>query len=138
MRDDVGIRANGSSKNETILIVDDQDQVLSMLGTVFSEIGYRVITAVDGQDAVDKFTDNVDSVDIILMDIIMPRKDGVEAYKEICSLKPNVLIVFMSGFTANHIEGLNPDAINIVHKPISPPIIAKRIRETLDGVYQYG
>jgi|BarGraIncu00431A_1022009.scaffolds.fasta_scaffold57037_1 DNA-binding NtrC family response regulator len=137
MRDDIDIRTNNSNDHETVFIVDDHDLIRDMLETVFSEFGYKVITACDGQDAVDKFKDHIDLIDIILMDIIMPLKDGVEAYKEICHLKPDVKIVFMSGYNDNNLYNLNPN-ISFLKKPFKHSMLLNTIRKTLDGVYQGG
>lgn len=137
MSDDISIIINEARGYETILIADDQRMIRDVLETVFRTTGYNVITARDGQDAVDKFKDNIDSIDIILMDVVMPRKDGVEAYKEICKIKPSVKIVFMSGYTTNDLDELKPN-IDLVLKPFMPSALVNRIRKTLDGVCQCG
>lgn len=122
------IKFHGS---ETVLLVDDQIELVRLLETVLTESGYTVIPAFDGQQAVDKFKENSNAIDIILMDIIMPRKDGVKAYHEISSLKPDVKVIFMTGFPSDILGEVN-NRLELVVKPFMPFEIVRKIREKLD------
>ena len=62
-------------------------------------MGYTVITASDGQDAVAKFMENKDRIQLLLFDIIMPKKNGREAYEEIKKMKPDIPVLFASGYS---------------------------------------
>jgi len=117
--------------SETILLVDDQIALVQLLETVLTECGYTVISAFDGQHAVEKFKELSDSIDIILMDIIMPRKDGVKAYHEINTIKPDVKVIFMSGFPSD-IFGVMNNQIELIVKPFMPFEVVRKIREKLD------
>lgn len=117
--------------SETILLVDDQIELVQLLEAVLTECGYTVICAFDGQHAVEKFKEHCDSIDIILMDIIMPRKDGVKAYHEINTIKPDVKVIFMSGFPSD-IFGVMNNQIELIAKPFTPFEVVRKIREKLD------
>jgi len=83
--------------NETIMVVDDEEPVRNMLSKFLFSLGYNVLTAEDGQAAVDKFTEHSESVKAIVMDVDMPRKDGITASIEIKTLKQDTSIVLISG-----------------------------------------
>ena len=70
-------------KGETILIAEDEPQVRESMRLILQENGYKIIEAENGEDAVRKFKGNRDAVSLILLDVIMPVKNGREAYEEI-------------------------------------------------------
>lgn len=84
--------------DETILVVDDIEPVRSFLNDVLPMFGYSVICAEDGMDGLKKFAENKDKIHIILLDIVMPKLNGIELFKEIKKLKPNAKVLFMSGY----------------------------------------
>ena len=80
----------------TILVADDDPFVREVIKGILTEFGYEVILAVNGIDVINKFRDNMDKVDLVLMDIVMPYKHGKSAQEEIRKMKPEVKIQFMS------------------------------------------
>lgn len=116
---------------ETLLIVDDDNEVLNLLSDLFRDSGYNVISARDGEEAVDVYKKNCDNIHLVLMDIVMPRKDGIAASVEINEHNPDAVIFFMSGY--------NPDTYgersgrNFIKKPFLPSELIKMIRDHLDG-----
>lgn len=118
--------------SETVLLVDDHGDLLKLLESVLTECGYRVITAYDGQNAIDLFKTHADAIDIILMDIIMPNKDGVRAYNEIRSIRPEIKVIFMSGFPSASFGELH-GRIDLIIKPFLPFELVRKIREKLDA-----
>lgn len=120
----------GTSCEETILLVEDEVHVQKFLADALESMGYKVILAVDGQEAVDKYRDNRAAVDLVLMDIMMPRKDGVTAHKEIMALNPAAKILMMSGYAAVSLG--NIDNLNFIQKPMSPSLLFANIREVLN------
>lgn len=120
----------GTSCAETILLVEDEMHVQKFLAGALESVGYKVILAVDGQEAVDKYKDNRAAVDLILMDIMMPRKDGVTARKEILELNPAAKILMMSGYYAVSLG--NIDNLNFIQKPMLPSKLFTNIRDVLD------
>ncbi len=94
-----------------------------------------MIKAVDGEDAVIKFCENRDQVKLLLLDGIMPRKNGKEAYEEIRAINPSIKAIFVSGYTEDIIsrEGLLEQGINFVQKPVTPSALLNKVREILDA-----
>jgi len=120
--------------SETILVAEDDANVGSMVETVLRQFGYRVILARDGQDCIEKFIENRDGIDLILMDMIMPRKNGHEAYQEIRRIEPAVKIIYTSGYTADFMQnrGVCEEGIELVMKPVQPLELLQKIRDVLD------
>jgi len=119
---------------ETILLAEDDENVRNLDRTVLESFGYTVITAIDGQDAVNKYKENMGKVHLLLFDIIMPRKTGKEAYDEIQAMMPEVKVLFVSGYAPDEIRKrvLINDRMPMVIKPIAPRELLKKVRETLD------
>lgn len=120
---------------ETILVADDDMEVTAITNTIFLDAGYKVILANDGQSAVDKFKENLDNIQLILLDIIMPKKNGREVYEEIKKVQPSVKAVFTSGYTEDIINQkmVIEEGLNFIMKPIMPTELLKKVREVLDS-----
>ncbi len=119
---------------ETLLVAEDDNDVRAFTCSVLREFGYKVIEAVNGEDAVAKFMENTGKVDLLLLDVVMPRKNGREAYEEIKKTSPDLKAVFLSGYTANiiHKQGILEKDMNFILKPVSPRDLLRRVREVLD------
>ncbi len=121
-------------KGETILIAEDDPAVREVLRLSLEEHGYMVIEAENGEDAVRQYKDNIEKVSLVLLDVIMPLKNGREACDEIKGLKSDAKVVFVSGYTDDIIMGkglLKPDT-ELITKPISPDNLLRRVRKVLD------
>ncbi|MEK6656877.1 MAG: ATP-binding protein, partial [Nitrospirota bacterium] len=119
---------------ETILLAEDELEVRRLVKTVLEEFGYKVIEAVDGEDAINRFTENKDRIDIVILDVIMPKKNGREAYNELKNIKPDIKTIFISGYTEDIIkrEDIFEMGLNFIAKPVSPSDLLEKIREVLD------
>ncbi|OGL48370.1 MAG: hypothetical protein A3H37_05200 [Candidatus Schekmanbacteria bacterium RIFCSPLOWO2_02_FULL_38_14] len=119
---------------ETVLVAEDDKMLQKLTSEVLSESGYTVILAQDGQEAVDKFIEHRDSIQLLLFDIIMPKKNGKEAYDEIIKICPSMKVLFISGYAADIIreKGILKDGLSFVTKPISPTALLRKVREVLD------
>lgn len=120
--------------SETILLVEDNSEVRASTKALLEEFGYRIIEATDGEDAIVQFNRHKDGVKLVILDVIMPKKNGREAYEEIRKIKPAVRAVFTSGYTANiiHQKGILSEGLEFIHKPISPEALLRKVREILD------
>jgi two-component system cell cycle sensor histidine kinase/response regulator CckA len=120
---------------ETILIAEDNADLRELFSTILEHYGYQLINAVDGQDAVIKFRENRDQVKLVLLDGIMPRKNGKEAYEEIRGINPSIKAIFVSGYAEDIVskEGLLEQGINFLQKPVSPLALLNKVREILDA-----
>lgn len=120
---------------ETLLVADDEPCVREYLETFLSGLGYRVLLARDGQEAVKLFRENMDTVDLVLMDVIMARKNGREAALEIRGIRDVIPILFASGYPFDLIEeqGLLQNRELVLMKPLVPFELAGKLRQMLDG-----
>lgn len=121
--------------SETILVAEDEASVRQLLDTVLTEAGYEVVLAEDGQDAIEKFAGRRDGIQLVLMDLIMPRKGGREAADEIRGLRPGVKVLFSSGYSPDLVEarGAGRESFELVMKPVAPLDLLRRVRELLDS-----
>jgi len=120
--------------HETILVAEDDPAVRRLVSEILQSCGYKVILAEDGEDAVQKFRGNRDTISLILMDMIMPKKNGREALKEMQRIRPGTKAIFSSGYTADFIEsrGVSEIGIDLIMKPVQPTELLKKIRHMLD------
>jgi len=124
--------------NLRILLVDDEPDVLDFLSFNLQKEGYEVYTASEGREAV-QLAKKV-APNLILLDVMMPEMDGIEACKEIRSLPEckDALIVFLTARTEDYsqIAGLDAGADDYVSKPIKPRVLISRIKALLRRRYQ--
>ena len=120
--------------SETILLAEDDSEVRKITRNILESSGYRVIEAVDGEDAVNKFLLDKDDIQLLVFDVIMPKKSGKEAYEEVRKISPDVRALFTSGYTADtiHRKGVLEEGINFIPKPVAPDVLLKKMREILD------
>jgi len=120
---------------ETVLVAEDDANLRKLDVLILEQGGYTVITANDGQDAVTKFMENKDRVQLLLFDIIMPKKSGREAHEEIRQVSPEVPALFTSGYSLDMLrdKALIEIGTAMIYKPMSPQSLLKKVREVLDA-----
>ncbi|PKN18950.1 MAG: hybrid sensor histidine kinase/response regulator [Deltaproteobacteria bacterium HGW-Deltaproteobacteria-6] len=120
---------------ETILIAEDDAGIRDLVTTILTDHGYEVIGSADGEEAIDRFSENKEKVALVMLDGIMPKKNGKEAYIEIKALNPEVKVIFMSGYSENMIdlEATKFKDVHFLQKPVLPSNILKKVREVLDN-----
>ena len=109
--------------------------VRSLIASILGEFGYTVIEAQDGEEALERFTAEPDRIDLCLFDVIMPKKKGEEAYKEISRMQPGTKAIFLSGYEAGVLQqtGMLNEGVPFISKPILPRELLRKMREVLDG-----
>ena len=119
---------------ETILMAEDEEALRKLNGTVLKQYGYTVIEAVDGVDAVNKYRENKDNIQILLFDLIMPKMNGSEAYDAIRKITPDIKIIFASGYSPDIVRQkvLLDEDVPLIYKPVSPFDLLRKVREVLD------
>jgi|GEM_PF-941173 len=119
---------------ETILIAEDDDMVRDITAAALTRFGYKVIEAVDGDDATCKFAENSGVVDLVILDGIMPKKNGREAFDEISRLRPKIKTIFMSGYTEGNfdLKELSGMGAIFMQKPVKPAELLRKVRKMLD------
>ena len=119
---------------ETILVADDHDGVRDTTREILEQLGYRVILARDGEEAVKEFEANSRDISLVLLDVIMPRMPGPDAYAKICQTRPDLPAIFTSGYTdeAAALAPLLSRGALLLQKPYGPKVLGGKVRELLD------
>jgi len=120
---------------ETVLLAEDDKSVRQLTKSILEDFGYTVIAAENGEDAVQMFLEHRDTVKLLVLDIIMPKKNGKEVYEEIRKRHPGIKVLFTSGYTAEiiHRQGILENNVNFISKPILPSAFLKKVREALEN-----
>ena len=133
---DAGIQLTCSTVfngNETVLVVDDIESVRSFLNDALPLFGYSVICAENGMDGLEKFRENKDRINVLLLDVVMPKLNGVELLKEINKAEPNIKALFMSGENGS-LDSYNlQDKIKCISKPFEIMTLLREMRGVLDS-----
>ncbi|MEW5744937.1 MAG: PAS domain S-box protein [Nitrospirota bacterium] len=118
---------------ETILVAEDETAVRDTTVALLEKFGYRVITAADGEEAVRKFGENRDDIQLLLFDVVMPKKNGREAYEAIRRLKPGIKVLFTSGYASDimYKRGILEEGFDFISKPFTPRDLLNKVREVL-------
>lgn len=118
---------------ETVLLAEDDAAVRELHRMMLEDAGYTVIKAVDGEDALKKFMERRTEVDILATDVIMPKVNGKALYEEIRKIRPDMKVLFMSGYTKDIIveRGILDEEFSVLTKPITPHKLLRKIREIL-------
>ena len=117
-------------------MAEDDTAVMGLLKGLLENSGYNVITAANGEDAVKEFIKYQDKITLLLLDVIMPKKNGREVYAEITAIRPNIKTLFISGYTSDVIDwkGAYQEGINLIPKPVKPDELLAKLREILEKV----
>ena len=120
---------------EMILLAEDEEDVRNLTKSLLEEADYKIIEAVDGYDTINKFMENKDTINFLLLDVIMPTKNGREAYEEIRKIRPDIKALFMSGYSESSIHKITvlKEGFHFISKPFSQTALLKKVREILDN-----
>jgi signal transduction histidine kinase/CheY-like chemotaxis protein/integral membrane sensor domain MASE1 len=120
-------------RSGVVLVVDDEEVVQRVAVRLLESLGFTILTAPDGVEAVALFREHHGRINLVLLDLMMPRMDGVETFGEIHRIDPTVPVVLMSGFVGNLNLDRFPDAkpAGLLAKPFSREDLQNRLREVL-------
>jgi two-component system, cell cycle sensor histidine kinase and response regulator CckA len=121
---------------ETILLVEDEEPVRCLARRLLKRLGYRVLEACSGAEALSLWTEHGTEVDLVLTDIVMPQGiTGRELAVQLKARKPRLKVIYMSGYIPNHAGDCEPllEGINFLQKPYDLFKLAHTVRENLDG-----
>jgi two-component system cell cycle sensor histidine kinase/response regulator CckA len=126
-------RIRGGS--ETILIAEDHAGVREMAQEILEGLGYKIILANDGAEAVAKFADNRNEIALVFLDVVMPKMNGPDAYESMTRLRADVPVIFTSGYADEmaQLATLAAKGATLLQKPYAPKDLARKIRERLDA-----
>lgn len=127
--------AAAQGNQETILIAEDDRDVRKLSKLVLERNGYTVIEASDGAEAVRRFMENSTRIDLLLLDVVMPKRNGQSVYEEIRNIRPEMKALFISGYTQDIIsrKGVLDEGINFIAKPVKPDELLAKIKEVLQN-----
>jgi PAS domain S-box-containing protein len=120
---------------ETILFAEDSESLREMATEYLQSVGYRVIPAASGKDALLRAKDFNGTIHLLLTDVVMPELNGPELAKEMVSIRPRIKVIFTSGYASEALanRGSLDPAVAFIQKPYRPKALARRIREILDA-----
>jgi len=119
---------------ETLLLAEDESELRELLETFLRELGYKVILASDGEEALKVFSAHHHTIDLVILDAVMPKISGPKAYDQMGSLCPNMPCLFLTGYSEEIVRkhfDQNVE-IQILRKPIALKEIGRKVREILD------
>jgi signal transduction histidine kinase len=125
----------GAGGSETILVVDDEDGVRTIVERLLTSRGYRIVSAVSAEDALQKIDAHGDGLDLLLTDVVMPGASGKELCEALRATRPGLSVIYMSGYADDVIGGrcsLDDNTLFIA-KPFSPDRLFSKVREILDA-----
>ncbi|MBX7152077.1 response regulator [bacterium] len=125
----------GTQGKETILIAEDTDLLKKMLKTILSDMGYTILLASNGEEAITMYEQHQNDIRLILLDMVMPKKGGRQVYEEIVEKSNRVKFLFTSGYTSDDdiVEFAQNEGVQIIPKPYDPDELARKIRSILDN-----
>jgi len=120
---------------ETILMAEDDEAVRSLVVSLLSGAGYVLHVATNGEEAIRIFGERSEEIDLVLVDVIMPKKGGREVHAAVKALRPFVPVLFTTGYSFNaHSKQRLPESTGqIIRKPYAPNELLRRVRDALDG-----
>jgi CheY-like chemotaxis protein len=119
----------------TVLVVDDEEVVRALSRNALEDSGFRVLTAADGAEAVQVVRRHRDSVDLVLLDLTMPRMGGEEAFREIRKLRDDLPVILCSGYSESEGTAVlaGRDQATFLHKPFRVADLLRTVRTLLEG-----
>jgi len=130
-----GVTSDIVHGGETILLVYDEDIVLEVGQEILERLGYRVLVATNGSEAIELYRNKGDRIDLVILDMIMPDMTGIEAYNRLKKTDPAVTVLLSSGYS---LDGHTADILKggrdgFIQKPFSVAALSQKIREILDS-----
>jgi CheY-like chemotaxis protein len=120
---------------ETILLVEDDPSLREMSATLLKRLGYTVLTAANGVEALNlKQQRDIGHIDLLFTDVVMPHMSGKELSDRIRTIYPRTKILFTSAYTESAIvhQGILNEGVALLQKPFTPSALAHKVREILD------
>jgi PAS domain S-box-containing protein len=120
--------------DETILIVDDEDVVINVAKDILESLGYEVIIAHNGHEAIDIYKANNDKIHLVILDMVMPEMSGGEIFDRLKEINPNIKVILASGYSLNGMAKkiIEKGCRGIIQKPFTIASLSHNVREVLD------
>ena len=129
-----GQAASAPHYRGTVLVVDDEDVMRRTAVNILEKLGYTVITASDGEEAVEIFREKSSQILITLLDLSMPKMSGSDAYAAMKEMDPEVKAILISGFEDERVEAALELGIDgFIKKPYSMVNLAQEVKRIIGG-----
>jgi CheY-like chemotaxis protein len=127
-------RERGRAGTETVLLAEDHHGLREAAHEMLEVLGYKVVLAFDGAMAVQRFQENLESIDIVVLDVVMPGLSGPEAYSQMAANRPNLGVVFTTGHTSEVgiLSAMMERGALVLQKPYDSASLSQMIRDVLD------
>jgi CheY-like chemotaxis protein len=112
--------------------VDDEDMIRELGRSVLEAAGFRVLEAQDGADAVELFRREDPRIDLVILDLTMPRLSGRDAFRSITTIRPDARVLFSSGYSTDDLSDVT-GAVGLLAKPYRPQELVSAVRRALAG-----
>jgi CheY-like chemotaxis protein len=131
-----GETALAAGRGETILLVEDAQRVRAVVREILEMSGYAVLEARHGAEALEVSNQHAGPIHLLVTDVVMPQMSGRELAQRLATLRPDLKVLYMSGYTDDAIvrHGVLASGIAFLSKPFTPDALALKVRELLDGV----
>jgi nitrogen-specific signal transduction histidine kinase/FixJ family two-component response regulator len=123
----------GAEGRETILVVEDEEAVRELVAEALHGFGYQVLTASTFDGALDAALGHAGDIELLVTDVILPGKSGVEVARAIRGLRPSIAVLYASGFTDDAVLGLEETGVAFLQKPFTLGALADKVREVLSA-----
>ena len=120
--------------HETVLVIDDEETIRQVACDILGSYGYRVLLAADGEEGIDIYSSQLEQIDLVILDMVMPRKGGRETFLELKEINPEVRVLFSTGYGQNDKvnEILALGVRGFIQKPYQIGDLLAKVREILD------
>ena len=121
--------------SETVLFVDDEDMIIEIAGELFKELGYKILIARGGKEAIEIYEKNKDLVDVVILDMIMPDMSGSVTYDRLKEIDPHIKVLLSSGYSINGqaTEIMDRGCDGFIQKPFKVKALSQKLRNILDN-----
>ncbi|MDD2670853.1 MAG: PAS domain S-box protein [Syntrophales bacterium] len=121
--------------NETILLIDDEETVVEVSREILETLGYRVLSASSGAEAVEIYRAKKDKIDLVILDMIIPEMGGERIFEELKNINPGVRVILSSGYSLNGqaVRIMEQGCDDFIQKPFSMRELSKKVRDVLDS-----
>lgn len=120
--------------NETILFVEDEEELRTRCASILNELNYKVLSASNSEEALDIYSSTSLKIDLIISDIIMPKKSGIDLFNELRSINPDIKFIFVTDYgLSEQIDYIGREANAVIKKPYNFQEMARVIRKVLDS-----